>query len=95
VDDDLSKYVELTSPKLAIALIGRALTHRLAQNYAESIKDLDKAIIVDPENIQGFEFKKQVLQDIRDTLRLRQFLSGLDAKTLDKLRNYESQKAVK
>jgi len=51
VGADLSKYIELTSPDLATAYIGRGLTNMLQGNIHESIKDLDNAIVVNPANI--------------------------------------------
>jgi tetratricopeptide (TPR) repeat protein len=88
IGDDLSKYIQFTAPKLAIAFIGRALANRLDHNFHESLNDLDRAIAIDPTNIQGFVFKKEVLQESGDTLHLQQFISGLDAQTLDRIKNY-------
>lgn len=89
-NNDLSKYIELTSPKLAIAFIGRALNKRMEQNFVGSVDDLNKAIVLDPGNIQSFVFKKEVLQEVGDSLPLRQFLNGLDERTLDRINNYVS-----
>ncbi|MCX6119994.1 MAG: tetratricopeptide repeat protein [Ignavibacteriales bacterium] len=86
LETDLSKYIELTKKPLAIAYTGRALSHMLAQtNTGESLADCDKAIAIDPSNIQGYAFKKQLLIQQGDTVQLKRFLNSLDDSTRSRL----------
>ena len=87
VDDDLSRYIQLTAHDMAIAYIGRGMTRLLLHEFRRSIDDFDKAIAVDPSNIQGYEFKEQVLCENGDTLRLREFLNSMDQQTLTRMKH--------
>jgi serine/threonine-protein kinase len=84
-ESDLNRYITLTEPQLAKAYIGRGLMHKVHRGLEASIKDLDKAILIDPANIQGFVFKEQVLREIGDTVRLQAFLHALDNNTRDRM----------
>jgi serine/threonine-protein kinase len=88
-ESDLNRYITLTAPQLAKAYIGRGLLHRVHGGFEASVGDLDKAILLDPGNIQGFVFKEQVLREIGDTVRLQAFLHALDYSTRDRM-NTES-----
>ena len=87
VSDDLTRYIELTSRDMGVAYIGRGLTKLLAQEYHAALEDLDRAIVVDPSNIQGFEFKELALTQSGDTVHLRDFLAGLDPQVLSKMKH--------
>ena len=91
VDDDLSKYIQLTAHDMAIAYIGRGLTKFLLHDFRASVDDLDKAIVVDPSEIQGYEFKEQVLSESGDTVRLKEFLHNMDQQTLKRMKHYVPQ----
>jgi tetratricopeptide (TPR) repeat protein len=86
LEADLSKYIELTEKPLALAYTGRALAHIIAQtNPGESLADCDKAIAINPSNIQGFAFKRQLLIQKGDTVQLKRFLKSLDDSTRSRL----------
>jgi len=88
LEADLSKYIELTEKPLALAYTGRALAHIIAQtNPGESLADCDKAIAINPSNIQGYAFKRQLLIQKGDTVQLKRFLNSLDDSTRSKLFN--------
>lgn len=88
---DISKYIELAGPKMAMAFIGRGLTRFLQQDFKASIADLDVAIAVDPHNIQVYLFKKTVLSESKDTVALGEFLSSLTGPIRDSLELYAPQ----
>ncbi|MCX6121654.1 MAG: hypothetical protein NTX44_08550 [Ignavibacteriales bacterium] len=86
LEADLSKYIELTAKSLAIAHIGRALDrmlHRTDPNA--SLADLNNAIAIDPSNIQGYHFKRELLSQQGDTVQLKEFLNSIDDSTRLKL----------
>jgi tetratricopeptide (TPR) repeat protein len=86
LEADLSKYIELTEKPLALAYTGRALAHIIAHtNPGESLADCDKAIAINPSNIQGFAFKRQLLIQKGDTVQLKRFLKSLDDSTRSRL----------
>ena len=94
VRKDLSKYIELTAHNMGIAYVGRALTKRFEHDVQSTIADLDRAIFVDPNNIQGYALKEIVLIESGDTVRLREFRQGLSDHIRQRLKNYVQQDSL-
>ena len=86
VESDLAKYIELTAPDLAIAYVGRGLTRWLDRQGA--LDDFERAMSINPDNLQGFYYKKKVLAEIGDSVGLRDFFDRLDENTRMKLVDY-------
>ena len=94
VRKDLSKYIELTAHNMGVAYVGRALTKRFEHDVQSTIDDLDRAILVDPDNIQGYALKEIVLIESGDTVRLREFRQGLSDHIKQRLKNYVQQDSL-
>ena len=75
---DLSKYIEMSEHDLAIAYIGRGINRRLQQDFRASFDDLDKAICIDPGEIQSFAFKERFLEESGDSVHLKEFRESLN-----------------
>jgi tetratricopeptide (TPR) repeat protein len=93
IDEDLSKYIQFTAPKLADAYRGRALARQLTRQIDSSLDDVNKAIALEPGNIQAYKLKEEILIESGDSVHLKEFRGSTDEQIRRRLQGREKSTA--
>ncbi|MFH1198472.1 MAG: hypothetical protein V1720_22405 [bacterium] len=86
--NDLTKYIEEVTPKLANAFTGRGMLRRIKNEYDLAIDDFEKAIMLVPSRPQPYGLKIETMKAKGDSIAADEFYNSLSQRIkneIDKL----------
>jgi tetratricopeptide (TPR) repeat protein len=88
---DLVKYVELTAPNLALAYQGIAL---MTVDHESALRELDKAILINPNDPWAYFYKDMNLKTLGDSVRLSDFRATLSDELSERIRRLKEERGI-